>query len=339
MAAAIVPPGIEDDKAQHVIPFVLSLLKHHEQSHAAYVTSHNALPPPLIIGLTAPQGAGKSLLVSLLHKFLHEDHKLPTTIFSLDDFYLPHDGLQALAKENPENPLLQHRGQPSTHDIPLVRSVFASLRENNPTRIPQFNKAAYNGQGDRVPESDWLQVNDDPAHPIRIVLFEGWCVGFRPLPSSVLEQKHSAAVTAAQASSSDYKGRLGHNTLRNVTTINEALKEYDEITTQFNGLIDIDAEDPLYVYEWRLEQEHNLIKAKGSGMTDEQVREFVDGYYPSYELYVEGLRAGVFRTMEGEKADVEAAGEGEDGGKQQWQGRQLRLMVGRDRKVKKVDRI
>lgn len=38
-----------------------------------------------------------------------------------------------------------------------------------------------------------------------------------------------------------------------------------------------DAEDPLYVYAWRLEQEANLRSAKGTGMTDEQVVEFVNG--------------------------------------------------------------
>lgn len=42
-------------------------------------------------------------------------------------------------------------------------------------------------------------------------------------------------------------------------------------------LISSDAEDPLYVYEWRLEQEAALRKAKGAGMTDEQVVNFVNG--------------------------------------------------------------
>ena len=53
-------------------------------------------------------------------------------------------------------------------------------------------------------------------------------------------------------------------------------------------------------------------------MTDEQVRHFVDGYYPAYELFTETLRAGVF---------------GED------KSRQLRLVVGPDRKVIKVERL
>lgn len=32
-----------------------------------------------------------------------------------------------------------------------------------------------------------------------------------------------------------------------------------------------------YVYDWRLEQEAALRKAKGSGMAEEQVHRFVDG--------------------------------------------------------------
>jgi D-glycerate 3-kinase len=51
-------------------------------------------------------------------------------------------------------------------------------------------------------------------------------------------------------------------------------------------------------------------------MTDEQVKHFIDGYYPSYELFTEALRAGVF------------------GGDR---GRQLRLVVGPDRKVVTVE--
>lgn len=210
-----------------------------------------------------------------------------------------------------------------------MRKVFESLRENKPTKIPQFNKAAYDGFGDRVQEEEWVTVNGDGDAwgPVRIVLFEGWCVGFRPLDDETLEGKHRDTTAQAQDSGLGYPGRLGHNPLQSVATINDALREYDEITVQFDGLIHIDAEDPLYVYEWRLEQEHNLKKAKGSGMSDEEVRNFVDGYYPSYELYVDGLRDGVFKTLE------------QEGKRQDVEGRQLRLVVGRDRKVKDVQRI
>lgn len=38
-----------------------------------------------------------------------------------------------------------------------------------------------------------------------------------------------------------------------------------------------DAENPRFVYEWRQEQERTLRAAKGAGMTEEQVNNFVDG--------------------------------------------------------------
>lgn len=172
-------------------------------------------------------------------------------------------------------------------------------------------------------------MNQDPNNPIQVILFEGWCVGFRPIPDEAIISLHKRTTTEAQDPSSKYSGRLGHNSLESVSTINNALKEYDEITSQFDGLVHIDAEDPLYVYAWRKEQEHNLIKAKGSGMSDDEVKNFVDGYYPSYELYVDGLREGVFKTLKKEGST----------GIDDWEGRQLRLIVGQDRKVKQVERI
>ena len=47
--------------------------------------------------------------------------------------------------------------------------------------------------------------------------------------------------------------------------------------SQFDAFIHIDAEDPQYVYKWRLQQEETTRAQKGSGMTDEQVKHFVDG--------------------------------------------------------------
>lgn len=38
-----------------------------------------------------------------------------------------------------------------------------------------------------------------------------------------------------------------------------------------------DAKNPRFVYEWRQEQERTLRAAKGTGMTEEQVKHFVDG--------------------------------------------------------------
>ena len=47
--------------------------------------------------------------------------------------------------------------------------------------------------------------------------------------------------------------------------------------SMFDAFIHIDAENPKWVYTWRLEAEVKLRIEKGSGMTDEQVKRFVDG--------------------------------------------------------------
>ncbi len=155
-------------------------------------------------------------------------HDLPTVVFSLDDLYLTHADQIDLAKAHSDNPLLQHRGQPSTHDILLARSVFSSLRQNAPTRIPQYNKAAFSGQGDRLPQDQWLKVNFEGQNTVKVVILEGWCVGFRSLSEHDLKQKWEDAVMAREAG--EYVGRLGFNTLESVANINAALREYDQIT-------------------------------------------------------------------------------------------------------------
>ena len=313
---------IQDDKAQHVIPFILPLLEQHRKAHAS---SPN--PAPFFIGLNGVQGAGKSVLVDILKSTLKSPpYGLSTVVFSLDDLYLTHADQVALARGNPDNPLLQHRGQPSTHDVPLALEVFAGLKANRPTKIPQYNKALFAGQGDRVPSEKWEEVNTSPANRVQVVLFEGWSVGFRPLEQAEIERKHAAAVAALERSTPEapYLGRLGHNTLENVVTINDALRKYDELTSQLDAFVHIDAHDSQYVYKWRLQQEAGLRAAKGSGMTDEQVKHFVDGYYPAYELYTDTLRSGVFRGI---------LSDGE------WQGKQLRLVVDENRKVKEVVQI
>jgi D-glycerate 3-kinase len=110
-----------------------------------------------------------------------------------------------------------------------------------------------------------------------------------------------------------------------------------------------DAQDNHFVYEWRQEQERTLRATKGIGMTEEQVNRFVDGCmssfnpiyrwskltdwldYPSYELYSEALRAGAFRPIP-YSTTASASPEG-------WEGRQLRLVVDKGRKVQEVIKI
>ncbi|KAL6698007.1 P-loop containing nucleoside triphosphate hydrolase protein [Trichoderma pleuroticola] len=297
-----------DDKSPICIPFILNRLQLHQQANSSSNSSNNHPPPPLIIGLNGLQGVGKSTLVVPLAEALNREG-IPTLVCSIDDFYLTHEQQLALAHENPDNALWQVRGEPGTHDISLLKSVFSSLLVHAPTSLPQYDKALFSGQGDRLPPSTWTPINQQqpPQNPFQVVILEGWCVGFRPISPEAVAAKHAAP------SRTLHQHRLEH-----LLAVNEKLGEYDDVTRLFDAFLHIDSENTEYVYDWRLEQEEHLRLTRGdpnAGMTKEQVIRFVDAYYPAYELYSEGLRNGLFSDKPGA---------------------QLRMVVGRDRKVKQV---
>ncbi|KAF7718082.1 Glycerate 3-kinase [Penicillium ucsense] len=310
---------IVDDKSKYCIPFLLERLRIHTARHPSNT-------PPFFLGLNGVQGAGKTVLVSTLQHILRsEPYSLSVITLSLDDIYLTHADQLALARAHPTNPLLQHRGQPSTHDLDLGAQVFESLASEQPTAIPQYDKSAFSGQGDRVPDSQWTVVNGEGQKKVKVIIFEGWCVGFRACDEQTLHTKWESAVRAKE--SGNYQGRLGHLKYEDIQTVNEALKRYNVLTDKLDALIHIDAKDPRFVYEWRQEQERTLRDAKGNGMSEDQVKDFVDGYYPSYELFTESLRDGVFKPQTGAANSPD------------WRGRQLRLVVNRNRRVEKVIQI
>ncbi|KAH7053185.1 P-loop containing nucleoside triphosphate hydrolase protein [Macrophomina phaseolina] len=304
--------AILDDKSEHCIPFILDRIRAHRQQHG-----DNGRP--FFLGLNGVQGAGKTTLVTTLCATLRSPpHSLPTAVLSIDDLYLPHAAQQTLARTHPSNPLIQHRGQPSTHDLALGASVFASLASKQPTAIPSYDKSQHAGAGDRAPPDTWVKVNQPNEAPIEVVVFEGWCVGFRALSDAELERKWAEAKARAAQDGAGYDGQLARHELAHLKFVNDKLREYDALTDMLDAFVHIDAEQTTYVYDWRLQQEAALRASKGTGMTDEQVIHFVNGYYPAYELYTDRLRAGIF---DGEK------------------GRQLRLVVGKDRRVKSVEKL
>ncbi|KAI9761099.1 MAG: hypothetical protein M4579_001251 [Chaenotheca gracillima] len=307
-------PKFLDDKSEHCIPFIVEQIQAHRHGQAN--------PTPFFLGLNGVQGAGKTTLVSALCTTLSSPpHSLPTTVLSVDDLYLPHTALKALSASHPSNPLLRHRGVPPTHDVSLGVSVFSSIRDRKPTAIPAYDKSAYSGQGDRTDPATWEKINQPGQPPVEVVIFEGWCVGFRALKEEELRRKWEEARQSGEASS-----QLRVNRYEDVKFVNEALAGYDALTDCLDALIHIDAEDLTYVYAWRLDQERALRASKGSGMTDEQVKEFVDGYYPCYELYTSALRRPAAFVSGDEKRRMQKRP-------------QLRLVVGRDRAVKTVESV
>lgn len=197
---------------------------------------------------------------------------------------------------------------PGTHDLFLAQNVFEHLRKNEVFRTPSYDKSAFAGAGDRRPYKEGAKVNTS-GHQLKVIILEGWMVGFKALTDEEVKAKYDAAGP---------ESTLKKNKLEDLLFINEKLREYEGLWEQLEFIIHLDAEDLSYVYDWRLQAEQALRKEKGeeNAMTDEQIKSFVDGYFPAYELYTEGLR------------------------NVQWGGvdwRKLRMVIDKQRKVVKVE--
>ncbi|KZV83133.1 P-loop containing nucleoside triphosphate hydrolase protein [Exidia glandulosa HHB12029] len=222
---------------------------------------------PLFVGLQGPQGSGKSYLCARLPEALAP---IRAAVLSIDDLYLPHADLVRVAREHPSNKLLAGRGQPGTHDVELgVRTFEALSKADGEASLPVFDKSLHGGEGDRV-KSIEVQL------PLDVVVVEGWCMGFYPLSNEALE-----AVNAPTE----------------VREINEFLKEYaSKWYPIFSAFIQITPDPPGQydlVYKWRLEQEHHMKSRNGGvGMSDDQVKGFVDRYIPGYVFFGRGVQDG-----------------------------------------------
>jgi D-glycerate 3-kinase len=278
-------------------------------------TLHETTTRPIILGITGLQGSGKSTWASLIVRLLASEHHLHAVTVSLDDFYKTHDDLVARRNKDPGNKLYRTRGQPGTHDEELAAQFFRDLAEyrgESEMKIPSFDKSLFNGEGDRAPMQDWPKMEKKPD----VVVFEGWCVGFRPLPKSGVEKKHRLALEGKMPVNTPASHKLEH-----LLEVNDHLTKYCEVfmgPQHFDFMIHIDTNNLRNVYQWRLEQEHKLIAAKGTGMRDDEVAAFIDGYMPGYELYLEALREGFFDAGEG---------------------RQVRVVLDVEREIEKVEQL
>lgn len=234
--------------------------------------------PALCVGLQCMQGGGKSTLVGALEALFRADGGVHCAVASLDDFYLPRDGLDCVSRRFADNRLLQVRGNPQTHDMELCVRTVEALRDMRaargggaqpePVLVPRFDKAAFGGRGDRLPRERWVRV----AEPPDVVLLEGWCLGFR---STLAHGRPRAALRTPE---------LG--------PVDEALLGFEPLYALLDGLIVAQVASPRVVFTWR-EQAEAAARAAGRGaMSEEQVFDFVGCYMPAYEQYLPQLYSG-----------------------------------------------
>lgn len=278
----------------HLLPEIKS--RHETHSHT-----------PIVLGVTGLQGSGKSTWSSHIVNILSKEHNLRTITVSLDDFYKTHDELIARREKDPENKLYRTRGQPGTHDEVLAAQFFEQVRgcgdqtEEAELAIPRFDKSRFGGEGDRVPESEWARVRDG----IDVVVFEGWCVGFRALEDAGVKARYEAARQKKdqeggreiEEEGPESTNTLADHRLEHLLEVNRNLGRYNQTFMgphHFDFMIHIDTGNLKNVYRWRAQQEEELIRERGEGMSYDAVAAFVRGYMPAYELYLDGLREGFF---------------------------------------------
>lgn len=76
---------------------------------------------------------------------------------------------------------------------------------------------------------------------------------------------------------------------RSLVEINELMRPYEAINFMMDSWLVLAVQSPSAVYRWRAGAEQ-LMRARGrAGLTDLQVKAFVDRFMPAYSLYLAGL--------------------------------------------------
>ena len=78
---------------------------------------------PLVAGLSAPQGSGKTTFTRAMVALL-EAEGLRAVTLSIDDFYRTRAEQLEVAARHPGNRVLEHRGAPGTHDLDLGEATL-----------------------------------------------------------------------------------------------------------------------------------------------------------------------------------------------------------------------
>jgi D-glycerate 3-kinase len=231
-------------------------------------TYHQQQEKPIIQGILGVQGTGKTTLAAIVSLILNHLGCRVCSL-SLDDLYKTYDERRQLQLADPR---LRWRGPPGTHDIELGLTTLQTLRHARPTdpvQIPRFDKAAHTGAGDRT--------TPDTVSNIDVVLFEGWFVGVRPIDPTQFDTAPPPILTE-----SDRQFARDCNT---------RLHDYVPLWEQLDRLMVLYPTDYRLSQQWRQQAEHQMMATGCSGMTNDEINQFVEYFWRSLhpELFIKPL--------------------------------------------------
>jgi len=240
----IFPEVLQKDLKNYYLPFAQKLIDLKKSKDSS---------DGLIIGVSAIQGAGKTTQGEIMEILLTQ---LGYTVVSLsiDDHYLTHEQLNKLREKDPR---FVRRGV--THDIALAIKNLTDLKnmtDGMEVKIPVYDKGAFEGDGDRV---GWKTV----AKKSDFIFYDGWMLGARRVEDESVFESGLPALDSPEH-------------IQFAKDINKKLDEYLLVWDL------IDFMNVLYVpnyqisLDWR-DQAEEALRAKGKGMSKEEIREFV--YY------------------------------------------------------------
>lgn len=272
------------------------------------------------IGISAPQGCGKTTLVTELEKLLEHEGLLCAAV-SIDDFYLTNADQNSLAEAHKDNWLLQGRGHAGTHDVALGTKTLQELTTSrygitlcdmlaNTMRTCAFQLCACMNMQALGLVFIILHLLCTP-----LLAYSSLCVfvcsGTVRVPRydksafggagdrAELEKWHTVTPPLSVVLFEGWM--LGFRPVGETTAaaVEASLPEVDRRLGSYQAAWDafahawlvVEIEDAAWVFNWRLEAEQKMKEAGKDGMSDEEVHAFVARYMPAYKAYLPQLYA------------------------------------------------
>lgn len=238
----VIPNTLKKDLQIYYLPYVQKLIELKNKKNST-----------VLVGVSAIQGAGKTTQGEILEILLrHLGHK--TISVSIDNYYLSHEQLNELRQLDPR---YIRRGV--THDIYLALdnlNQLKNMKEGETVKIPLYDKGAQNGDGDWV---GWKTVTEKPD----FIFFDGWMLGARKVEDELVFESGLPALDNPKH-------------IQFAKDINKKLDQYLPLWDLLDFLTILYVPNYEISLKWR-DQAEEALRAKGEGMSSEQIKEFV--YY------------------------------------------------------------